>query len=343
MGCEAGMVLNNHELAKRYKEKSKLIGKDILKLKLLSRNRVELVEVLDKEDTGRLVIPSFITDIHWHMDNGILIDNALMDCKFSEVYVDNNRDINLKGLCANMGSDKLKVGVRDISKITGMSNMFDGCIFLTHLDISGLSGENRVRDMGSMFNACGRLSSINFGGLDTSKVKDMSNMFSGCANLELSSEDLRVLNTSNVKFMDGMFSNNLNLRSIDMSLLNTRKVESMSRLFNGCTELEYINIDGVDMTRVKDCIYMFAFCEQLKNIDFSKVKVRRLKDTRSMFIGCRGLEFLNISNISISNLDLDVLLKQCRLLKRIAISSNIDGTSRMLLKQYMDKVDVIYK
>ena len=128
-----------------------------------------------------------------------------------------------------------------------------------------------------------------------------------------------------------------------MSLLNTRKVESMSRLFNGCTELEYINIDGVDMTMVKDCIYMFAFCEQLKNIDFSKVKVRRLKDTRSMFIGCRGLEFLNISNISISNLDLDVLLKQSSLLKRLVISSNIDGNSRMLLKQYMDKVDVIYK
>lgn len=56
-------ILSDRELAERYINKHKLLGLECkLDLKI-DGDDVILVDVLDKEDTGRLVIPSFVTKI----------------------------------------------------------------------------------------------------------------------------------------------------------------------------------------------------------------------------------------------------------------------------------------
>ena len=76
-------MVSNHEMAKRYEAKSRLIGKDILDYRLLEDDRVELIEVLDKEDTGKIVIPSFITDLNKYDKGNFLFKG----CKYSEIYI----------------------------------------------------------------------------------------------------------------------------------------------------------------------------------------------------------------------------------------------------------------
>lgn len=66
----------------------------------------------------------------------------------------------------------------DTSKVTDMSNMFNGCKALT--TIPQLDTSN-VADMSSMFFGCAALTAIP--SLDTSNVINMSNMFSGCSAL----------------------------------------------------------------------------------------------------------------------------------------------------------------
>ena len=56
--------LSNHDMAKIYDKKQRLVG-ELLRYELLDDARVLLIDVLDKENSGRLVIPSFITDIRY--------------------------------------------------------------------------------------------------------------------------------------------------------------------------------------------------------------------------------------------------------------------------------------
>ena len=69
-------MISNHELARRYKEKSRLIGKDTLELELVSNDGVVLLGVKDKDNDGRLEIPRFITSIQ---------AGALCGCKYNDI------------------------------------------------------------------------------------------------------------------------------------------------------------------------------------------------------------------------------------------------------------------
>ena len=82
--------MSNHEMAKRYINKQRLIGREILDLRLLENDKVELVGVKDKDDTGRLVVPSFVTDIKMYLANGVF-----KGCRYSEIYIDNKEDMEL--------------------------------------------------------------------------------------------------------------------------------------------------------------------------------------------------------------------------------------------------------
>ena len=87
--------LSNRDMAKIYDKKQRLVG-ELLRYELLEDDRVLLIDVLDKENSGRLVIPRFITDIRYrelpfYGENGY----ALKGCKYREVYIDNSGDRGL--------------------------------------------------------------------------------------------------------------------------------------------------------------------------------------------------------------------------------------------------------
>ena len=123
------------------------------------------------------------------------------------------------------------------SAVTNMSYMFEDCLSLTSLDLSGFNTAN-VTNMSRMFYGCEALTSLSLSNFNTAKVTDMSSMFYGCEALT----------------------------SLSLSNFNTAKVTDMSRMFYGCKALTSLNISSFNTAKVYNMMFMFNDCSNLKTI-----------------------------------------------------------------------------
>ena len=264
-----GNSIKNWELARRYKEKCKLLGiENIFEYRLIKGDRVRLDRVKDTEDTGRLVIPSFITDIKSVAGiDGRVRRGVLEDCKYSEVYIENRGDleIDVGGLCRGMLSSKLKVRFKHPECVVGMQDMFKEDIYLVEIDISSFD-TRKVTDMNSMFNWCKGLEEIDISNLDMSGVESIYSMFNCCKLLRRVDMSKIKTNTNKVTDMSYLFNMCYNLEEIDISCLDTSKVEDMSYIFNDCKLLKKVDLSGLDTSKVEDMRGMFKGCESLKDV-----------------------------------------------------------------------------
>jgi surface protein len=126
-----------------------------------------------------------------------------------------------------LGLSTLDVSGFDTSNVTDMCDMFWGCAKLTSLDISKFD-TSKVTNMGGMFCACNKLTTLDVSGFNTSKVTDMSGMF---ASTNLSTLDVSGFDTSKVTDMMAMFSSR-NLTELDLSSFDTSKVTKMDWMFS---------------------------------------------------------------------------------------------------------------
>lgn len=151
-----------------------------------------------------------------------------------------------------------------------------------------------------------------------------SNWFNGCTNLT-SIEGIENLNTSNVKYMSGMFALCSNLETLDLSHFNTEKVGNMSNMFNGCTKLRDLNISSFNTENVTNMYGMFYGCSSLDSLDLSHFNTRNVrKDGMNyMFNGCSSLSSLNVSNFTTDkpSMQLDGLFQGCSSLQTLDLSS----------------------
>lgn len=94
-------------------------------------------------------------------------------------------------------------------------------------------------DMNELFKDFSKLTSIDFGQIDTSAVTDMNSMFSGCKSL--TTLNLSSFDTSSVTDMGSMFCGCSSLASLDLSSFDTSKVDpsswSYSNMFQDCPSL----------------------------------------------------------------------------------------------------------
>ena len=258
---------SNHALAMAYERKLELLGaKKVLEYKLIENDRVMLMSVNDKEDTGRLVIPSFITELNKCDSDGFVgVDFLLKGCKYSEVYVNNKCGIEFDAsmLCREMESKRLKVEFRYPGNVVNMMGMFLDCERLEELDISMFDTDN-VIDMSDMFSLCKRLKKIDLKCIDTRNVVNMSWMFSGCKSLKRL--DLSMVNTSNVKSMRGLFDDCEKLEELDISNFDTENVVDMSWMFSGCINLKKVDISSWNISKLKQAKGIFRNCSNLKLI-----------------------------------------------------------------------------
>ena len=317
---KSSRVYSNHDLAKRYEDKQRLMGKRVLDFELIEDDRVMLKRVLDKEDTGRLVIPRFITDI-WDLDDYVDTENngdfgvygryLLEGCKYSEVYVDNSgvRDFVTSGLCRGMESNKLKVVFKHPEKVISTMNMFDNCK-ASELDLSNIDVRN-IRNMNYMFVSC-YVKKLDLNNWDVSKVECMSGMFWDCIKLE----ELNVSNwdVRNVKIMNEMFDSCRSLKTIDLSSWDVGNVRNMRVMFECCESLEGVNISGWDISNV-DISGIFFDCESLEWIDISKWSIgniEKLIAEISINNKCKNLKVIYVNNKYVSNV------------RRLIYNSNLD-------------------
>ena len=83
----------------------------------------------------------------------------------------------------------------DTKNVKTMESMFEFCLSLTELDLSGFV-TTKVKNMSNMFSCCASLTEIDVSGFKTGRVMDMSYMFADCnklVELDVSSFDVRMV------------------------------------------------------------------------------------------------------------------------------------------------------
>ena len=219
--------------------------------------------------------------------------------------------------------DKVTKAVVDASManadMTSLCNMFSDLSKMT--EIEGLSNLNtaNVTNMGSMFNGCKALSSLNFSSFNTENVTDMSSMFEGCT--ALSSLDLSSFNTAKVTDMRWMFRE-LQLTSIDLSPLNTDNVTNMAGMFMGCSQLTSLDLSSFNTAKVTNMSTMFRGCSALTSLDLSSFNTANVTDMENMFTGCSALTAINLSSFNTEKVTrMDAMFYLCKTLASIDLSS----------------------
>ena len=181
------------------------------------------------------------------------------------------------------------LSVSDTSSVTNMGSMFDGCSSLTSLDLTGFNTSS-VTNMQYMLRNCDKLKSLNLSSFDTSAVTDMSHMFSSCASL--TSLDLTSFDTSAVTGMFGMFEYCIRLTSLDLTSFDTSSVIYMHDMFYNCRKLTTLDLTGFNTSAVTGMGWMFRNCESLTSLDLTGFNTSSVTNMEYMFWGCSSLTSL---------------------------------------------------
>lgn len=148
-------------------------------------------------------------------DGGVIVLNSYIGEK-TDVRVCNSYEVDGKTYQTKLGNNdgngsymfestdvvnvSFEAGI-DMSDVTNMSHMFDGCNSLATLDL-GSFDTSSVTDMSYMFCNCMSLEALDLGSFDTSNVTNMGSMFSYCG---ASSLNVSSFDTSRVTNMGSMF------------------------------------------------------------------------------------------------------------------------------------------
>ena len=251
-------MLSNHEQAHRYDLKSTALGCKNFKFTYLSSDNVELSEVLNKRSTGRIVIPSFITNF------GVC---PFEGCNYTEILLDNPKciPINCESLFRGMKSSTLTVTISHPENIISLRMAFMECSNLSRLHIISTNKN-----------------------LKTNRLIDLNQTFRLCKNLR--SLDLECIDTKNVETMNSTFSMCENLSYLDLSNFNTVNTKSMTGMFCGCSRLDNLDLSGFDTRNLKEAHAMFMWCENLSNLNLGEFRTDNLKPPERMFGGCNKLK-----------------------------------------------------
>ena len=212
-----------------------------------------------------------------------VIDANISDIGNNSVIVEKYN--NVGEICKALGNVTIKNIVFEESfktyAPTSLKNFFYNCTSLE--TISGLEYLNtaNITDMGSMFQDCYNLKSLDLTKFDTKNVSSMYFMFYNCPNL--TSLDLTNFNTKNVKNMNGMFGDCTHLTSLDITNFNTAKVTNMGNMFLGCSNLTSLDLTNFNTAKVTDMHGMFKGCSALISLDLTNFNTAEVRNMNRMF------------------------------------------------------------
>lgn len=146
-------------------------------------------------------------------------------------------------------------------------------------------------------------------------------------------EHLDYLNTSEVEYMNSMFTKCTGLETLDLSSFNTEKVKNMYAMFDGATNLRSIKLPkGFIGSSVTDLNGMLRGCASLTELDLSGSNAEKVKNMGSMFYGCVALSNLNLSGFKTGSLtDMQYLFSSCQSLESLDLSGfNTENVTSMV-------------
>ena len=212
-----------------------------------------------------------------------VIDANISDIGNNSVIVEKYN--NVGEICKALGNVTIKNIVFEESfktyAPTSLKDFFKNCTALeTISNIENLNTAN-ITDMGSMFQDCYNLKSLDLTKFDTKNVSSMYFMFYNCPNL--TSLDLTNFNTKNVKNMNGMFGDCTHLTSLDITNFNTAKVTNMGNMFLGCSNLTSLDLTNFNTAKVTDMHGMFNGCSALISLDLTNFNTAEVRNMNRMF------------------------------------------------------------
>lgn len=157
--------------------------------------------------------------------------------------------------------------------------------------------------------------------LNTSEVEYMNSMFTKCTSLE--TLDLSSFNTEKVTDMQTMFEGSTNLRTINLPKgFIGSNVTDLNGMFRGCASLTELDLSGSNAEKVKKMGSMFYGCVALSNLNLSGFKTGSLTEMRYLFSSCQSLESLDLSGFNTENVtSMESMLSQCSSLRSLDLSS----------------------
>lgn len=123
----------------------------------------------------------------------------------------------------------------DISNVTDLYHMFQGCRRLSKIDMSVFNTGHAIRLMNEHYgNPDLTATSINL--FNTSKITTMENMFNGCNALE-SIDTSKFVISQSLSSTKNMFNGCKNLKTLDLSSFNLSDTTTVEAMFSECTGL----------------------------------------------------------------------------------------------------------
>ena len=197
------------------------------------------------------------------------------------------------------------------------------------LHIGGEGGVIAHTDSSYIFYNFTNLKSINFNNnYDTSNVKYMNNMFSDCS--KLTTLDLGdKFDTSNVSNMSYMFDDCQALTSLDLGdKFDTSSVTNMQDMFGDCSSLTSLDLgDKFDTSSVTNMQSMFANCYALTSLDLGdKFDTSSVQNMKIMFSNCFALTSLDLGDkFDTSKVtDMSTMFSYCQSLTSLDLGDKFD-------------------
>lgn len=267
------------------------------------------------------------------------LDNAFGNCPDEyipiTVAMDTSNVTSASGCfsaCTNLKTLDLRNW--DTSKIENFNSIFQSCSNLEEILGYETMVTSSAKDIAGFFGGCSKLTNIDLSEWDTSNVTQFSNMFYG---LRMNTINIKPLNFTSAKYIEGLFSGNPSLTSIEANtsqIIGTKeKPINIGRLFAGATGIQNINLDFLSgyFTNYSG-EGMFQGCSNVETIDLSTIKLISETDYigqfNNMFKDCTslttiiGLETLGEDiHISDANNYLAEMFEGCTSLETINMSN----------------------
>ena len=291
---------------------------------------------------------SKVTDANRMFENCYLLSN--IDVSRWNTSKMNNVAGMFKGCRSLTSLDLSGWDTSSISKVydynNGGTGLFDGCENLVDLKLPKNFITSKVTNISNMFNGCKKLTSLDLSGWDTSNITEMNNLFknSGIKIIDISNWDLSSLEVSVDKWQIGfkdMFKDsqcetiklpNMNfgkdvkydfsglsyLKSFYAPELVNTNITNADSMFFKDKELKYVDMHDWDVSSVRKMYGMFSNCSSLTSLDLSNFNTTNVTTMGDMFYNCSSLTSLDLSNLDVSNVtNMDYIFRGCTELKTL--------------------------
>lgn len=268
--------MTNHDEAKGYELKCKIIGKkQPIIFKYEDNDNVLLEAVVDKANLGKIIIPSFITGTIQSVITNIQKPSPFEHCRFTEIIIDNKPNIkfNADRMFMRLFSEHVKIRFTHPECIVSAKQMIAANMYLQSIDLHSFTGENLI---------------------------DASRMFETCLNLRRL--DLNSMQGDNLRYTNHMFCNCSALEDLRLDNMKTNKVKDMQSMFNGCRNLKELNLDSFTADNLVICREMFRDCRLLENIHMANFELVHKVNTCYMFCDCMHLKYTDIKDPKIARM-----------------------------------------